>query len=641
MRKIDKSFVPSTKELKYLNKSFSQWRQSLIDFAKVYYPNTYTDFNESSPGMMFIEMASYVGDVLSYYIDTQFRENLMQYAEDPENVISMAQSFGYKPKPSTPASCVADFYQLCPAAGPEVHYEPDPRFFLRIAANAVVVSNTDTVVNFRTTEEINFADPVNREISIFAVNNQNQPLTYLVKKQVRVVAGIIRTYDVSFAAPQKFASTTLPDDKIIEILSVRDSGGFYWNEVDYLAQDLVLEPRENLTPTVVLTQSVPPAYTFRIRRTPRRFITRYTADFKVELGFGSGVIDDLDARVSLQPNQIASDEYKQNLASNSLDPSDFLSTQSYGLAPGNIDMTITYSVGGGINTNVPSNTITQLKTYQVLNDRTQFAVSEQALYDEIVASLAVNNSTPATGGKDTDSVDEIRTNALAFFNAQNRLVNAEDYTVRAYAMPSKYGGVAKAFVVQDEQINNIVAATVNNQPADGTFVTDNVGRNTINLYVLGYNRQKNLTTLNNDVKNNLKMYLDQYRMLTDRIVILDAFVVNIGVNFKIVVFKNYNSNEVLVRCIDAIQNFFDITRWQINQPIILSDLYTEIAVIDGVQSVMNVEIVNKYGYRDGADYNDYFYDIASATYDGVVYPSLDSCIFEVRHPNSDIVGSTS
>jgi hypothetical protein len=641
MRKIDKSFAPATKELKYLNKSFSQWRQSLIDFAKVYYPNTYTDFNETSPGMMFIEMASYVGDVLSYYIDTQFKENLMQYAEEPENVVSMAQTFGYKPKPSTPASCFADFYQLCPAAGPEFSFEPDARFFLRVATNAVVVSSTDTTVNFRTTEEINFADPVYREISVYAVNSQNQPLTYLVKKQARVVAGTIRTYEISFASPQKFSAAVLPDNNIIEVLSVRDSSGFTWSEVDYLAQDLVLESRENITPTVELAQSVPPAYTFRIRRTPRRFITRYNQDFKVELGFGSGVIEDFDSRVTLQPNQVASDEYKKSLASNSLDPSDFLSSQSYGLAPSNIDMTITYSVGGGIETNVPSNTITQLRTLQVLNDRTQFSLQEQALYDEIVASLAVNNTTPATGGKDVESIEEIRTNALAFFNSQNRLVNAEDYTVRTYAMPAKYGGVAKAFVVQDAQINNIATANISNQPIDGTFVTNNVGQNAINLYVLGYTQRRSLTTLNTDVKNNLKTYLDQYRMLTDKIRILDAFVVNIGVNFKIVVFKNYNSNEVLVRCIDAIQNFFDIARWNINQPIILSDLYTELAVIDGVQSVVNVEIVNKYQYRDGADYNDYFYDIKSATYEGVVYPSLDPCIFELRYPLVDIIGSAS
>lgn len=639
MKNINRSFAPPTREIKYLQKNFTQWRQRLIEFAKVYYPNTYTDFNEASPGMMFIEMASYVGDVLGYYIDTQFKENLIQFAEEQDNIIAIAQALGYKPKPSTAAYTQANFYQLCPAAGADRNFEPDARFFLRIASNMVVASSEYPNSTFRTTSEINFVDPMDREITVYAVNAQNQPITYLIRKTVQVVAGTITSYDVTFGDPQKFNKVVLPETNVLEILSARDSSGFYWSEVDYLAQDLILEARENTNPTVSADQSLAPSYTVKVTRKPRRFVTRYNENYQLEMNFGSGVLDDVDSTINLEPKKIANDEYQTNLASTSLDPSDFLSSQSYGLAPGNIDMTIQYVVGGGVESNLPSNTLNSVVTVDVLNDRLAFTPAEASLFNDIVASLAVNNPDPATGGKDADSVEEVRQNAMAFFNSQNRLVNLQDYMVRVYAMPPKFGAAAKAFVVKDAQINNILLANVESVPQDGVFVSDLVGQNTVNIYVLGYDRNKKLSLLNTDVKKNLRTYLDQYRILTDELRILDAFVVNIGVNFRIVAFKNYNMNEVLVRCIDAIKNFFDIDKWQINQPIILTDLYTELAMVDGVQSIVNVEVVNKYQFRDGLDYNAYYYDVAAATMDGVIYPSLDPCIWELRYPETDIVGS--
>lgn len=639
MRKIDRSFVPTTREIKYLNKTFTQWRQSLIDYAKVYFPTSYTDFNEASPGMMFIEMASYVGDVLGYYIDTQFRENLIQYAEEQDNIISMAQALGYKPKPSTASYTNANFYQLCPAAGPDRNFEPDSRFFLRVASNCVVSSDEYPNFLFRTQGEINFADPQDREITVYAVNTQNQPITYLVRKTVKIVAGTITTYDVAFSDPQRFNKILLPETNVLEVISVRDSSNFTWSEVDYLAQDLILEARENTNMLVASGQSIPPNYTIRVKRTPRRFVTRYNENYQLELHFGSGVLEDSDSSINLEPKKISNDEYQTNLANTSLDPSDFLSSRSYGLAPGNIDMTVQYVVGGGVESNLPSNTINQIRTVSVLNDREVFSAAEADLFEDIIASLAINNPDPATGGKDADSIEEVRQNALAFFNAQNRLVNLHDYMARIYAMPPKFGAAAKAFVAQDTQINQLLLANTESVPEDGTFVIDDAGRNIVNIYVLGYDRNKKLAKLNTQVKKNLQTYLDQYRILTDELRILDAFPVNIGVNFKIVVFKNYNMNEVLVRCIDAIKNFFDIDRWQINQPIILTDLITELATVDGVQSVVNCEVVNKYRFRDGADYNDYYYDIPAATQDGVIYPSLDPCIFELRYPETDIVGS--
>lgn len=640
IKRLDRSFSPTNKEINYLMKTMPQFKQGLVDFARVYYKDSYNDFNETSPGMMFIEMASVIGDVLSFYIDNQFKENLIQYTENVENIISIAQSMGYKPKPITTSAAEIDVYQLVPSTGVATNYIPDSRYFLRIKSNAAFSTEQAQLVSFRSVEELNFADPTGRDITVYSTDAFNNPSMYLVKKKVKVSSGVIKEYKVTFGSPESFSKIVLPDPNVTEIIDVTDSSGYTWSEVDYLAQDLILDSRENTNPNTTSGVSVPPTYTIRVTRTPRRFVTRYNSDFELELHFGSGVLSDTDETINLDPRKIANSEYQGNLASNSLDPSDFLSSRSYGLAPSNVVLTIRYASGGGIDSNAPSNTITKINDVQVLNDRNSFATQlERDLFNDVVASLAVNNSSPATGGKDGDTVEEIRLNSLAFFNSQNRLVNAQDYVVRSYAMPPKFGGIAKSFVAQNEQIASILKNNNTQAPASGTFVDNRVGQNIVNLYVLGYDQNKNLVTLNPQTKENLRKYLDQYRMLTDEIRIIDGFVVNIGVEFKIVVFKNYNMEEVLTRSIDAIKNFFDVDRWQINQPIIMNDLYLEIARIDGVQTVLDLKITNKYRYKDGLDYQDYLYDIGSATINGVIYPSLDPCIFEVRYPNSDIVGS--
>lgn len=635
--KINKSFTPIKRNISYLSKTFSEYRQNLIDYARVYFPNTNTDFNEASPGMMFIEMAAYVGDVLGYYIDTNFRESLLSYANEMDNVIPLAQSMGYKTKPGAAASCNVDVYQLCPAKNIGGDYGPDARYFLRLSTTAVFAS-TNFPTNFRTIEEINFGDPFDREISIYATDTNDKPLTYLVKKKAKVVAGTIKTYEYSFGLPEKFSKIQLPDLDVLDIISAVDGAGHTWYEVDFLAQDLVFQDNVN-TNVSTANFSIPPTYTIKVVRTPRRFVTRYNENFNLELHFGSGVVDDNDATINLEPKKLSNSEYTTNLGSTSLDPSDFLSSHSYGSAPGNTTLTITYAVGGGIATNVPSNSINKIVTITPLNDTTSFSPAELALWRDVVSSVGVNNIDPATGGKGQDSIEEIRTGALGFFNAQNRVVTANDYIARVYAMPPKYGAVSKVFVAKDEQMNSILRAAQDQAPTTGVYVEDQPGPGIINLYVLGYNQNKKLVSLNTESKKNLKIYLDQYRMLTDSVRIMDAFVVNIGVKFKIIVYKNYNMNEVLARTIDRIRNFFDIDLWQLNQPIIMNDLYMELASTDGVQSVISVQILNKYSFKNGSDYEDYIYDISSATNNGIVYPSLDPSIFELRYPSQDIIGS--
>jgi hypothetical protein len=649
-----RKFNPNFKDVKYLSKNFTEFRQNLIEFAKAYYPNSYADFNEASPGMMFIEMASYVGDVLSFYIDNQFKENLLLFAKERQNVIAISQALGYKPKLTAAATVEALIYQMVPALGTSFNYEPDSRFFLKIGRNSKFASDTLPIQNFRSTEDVNFTDPIDRTIEVFARDAFNAPTMYIASKKIKLVSAEVKTLTYAFGSPQKFSKFELPEANIIAIQSVVDSDGFTWYEVDYLGQDLILEERDItqrtddgfLSAGVIPPGSLPTSKLATFKRKARRFTTRINSDLKMELLFGSGTSEGDEEIFTLNSGQIANSKYNQVVSNKSLDPADFISSDTFGLAPANTTLTVTYLVGGGIQSNVPSNSITRVITANALNNPTDYAPTEQNLLNQVITSIAVNNEEPARGGGDIETVEEIRQNALAFFNAQNRVVTDKDYMVRSLAMPSQFGKLSKVFVVRDEQMSAIgrqdpASLTVNNDvnPFNNReYVVDPVSPNSINLYVLGYNQEKKLSPLNTLVKKNLTKYLEQFRVLTDDVKILDAFVVNIAVDFNIVVYRNYNMNDVVARCIDAISEFFNIDKWQINQPIILNDLRLAIGSVDGVQTVIDVTIANKYKFRDGRDYFEYRYPMDEAIVDDVIYPSLDPCIFELRYPDTDIIG---
>jgi hypothetical protein len=651
---ITKKFTPNFKDVNYLSKNFSEFRQNLIEFAKAYYPNTYTDFNEASPGMMFMEMAAYVGDVMSFYVDNQYKENLLLFAKERQNVIAISQALGYKPKLTATSTVEATIYQMVPAMGALNNYEPDKRFFLRVLSNSKFSTDTPPIQSFRSIQDVDFADASGRSIRILARDSNNAPTMYVVSKTIKLVSADLKTITYTFGSPQKFSKVEVPDPNIVSIVSVTDAENNLWYEVDYLGQDLILEERNVVTRNsdgfisqdTMELNALPPAKLAVLRKKPRRFTTRINSNLKMELWFGSGTNNLDDDLVTLNSGQIANSKYNQGIANVSLDPSDFIASDTFGLAPANTTLTVTYLVGGGVESNVPSNTINQVDSPLIGNLGTDYTSAEQNLFAQVVSSLAVKNEEPARGGGDIESVEEIRQNALAFFNAQNRVVTDKDYVVRSLAMPSKFGQISKVFVVRDEQISQIESQDsgsllVNNDTNpfnNRTYVYDPVAPNSINLYVLGYNADGRLAPLNTLVKKNLAKYLEQYRMLTDDVNIIDAFVVNIAVEFHIVVYRNYNMNDVVARCIDVIKDFFDIAKWQINQPIIMNDLRLTIGSVEGVQTVSDVIMTNKYKFKDGRDYFEYRYPMDEAMDDDIVYPSLDPCVFEIRYPETDIVG---
>jgi len=628
---------PNVKQINYVAKTFTDFRQNLIDFARAYYPNTYSDFNETSPGMMFIEMASYIGDVLSFYIDNQFKENLLAYAEQQENVISIAQFLGYKPNLTSPATTTATLYQLAPAIIVNGSYVPDTKYLVKVSRGSTFTTSTTTgqqSIGFRLQEDVDFSDIT---VSDYIVNtfNSGNPATFIVTKSVKLIAAEEKIATFSFGAPQRFTSVTIPESNIIGIEDITDSDGNRWYEVDYLAQDVIMDDADV---TANNESGALPSSRLRLRRVPRRFVTRISRDNRMELVFGSGTDNAAEVNTTLDSRQIANSQYGNNtenvLGNVAINNVNFLNSNAYGISPFNTTLTVRYLVGGGVTSNTTSNTITQVSTLATANDTTGYTPAELTAFNAAVQSITINNDLPATGGGEGESIDEIRQNALAFFNAQNRVVTVEDYAVRTYALPAKYGKVAKAYAVRDEQINRILAT--NNERI---YVDNPVRPNAINLYTLGYDTNGNLAVLNTVVKDNLARYLDQFRMLTDDINIVDAFIINIGVQFDISVLRNYNVNDVLARSIGTVQEFFQTDKWSINEPIILADLSYNIGLVEGVQTVRSVKIFNKYQFIDGVGYQNYRYDIDEATINGVIYPSLDPSIFELKYPQTDIIGN--
>ena len=662
------------RDIIYLNKDFGQFKANLIEYSKTYFPQTYSDFNESSPGMMFIEIASYLGDVLGFYIDDTLKESMLQSAEDRENVVALANYLGYKPKPTSPSYVKLSVYQLVPskrkASGNlydgDNRFEMDEGYLTRIKQGMSVTSNGG--INFITTELVDFNNPNEREITVYERNDLQEPTFYLIKKYVPAISADTNIITQTFTTPKQFTKIDFADNNIIEIQDVRDSNGNKWYEVPYLAQEMVYTDYANSEQTdKELSQfkdSVPNI--LKVTKTSRRFVKQVNADNTTSLVFGAG--NSTSADETLIPNiknvGLGLNNSIDKMGA-SYDPANFLKTTSYGKAPANTTLTITYLTGGGVSSNVKTNTLTRIDGITFEEDLALFDQDELALYRFCKNSIAVDNEEPASGGRGPETIDEIRENALANFSSQNRAVTRKDYQVRALAMPAKYGGIAKAYVAPDGELDNNSPSSILNTPdvlnEFAGIVSDLGSKNlseteikselqrfligkkglseknnpfAINLYMLAYDSEKKLTTLNQAVKENVKTYLSEYRMLTDGINLLNGFIINIGVDFEIMVYSSYNKNEVLLQCNTEIENYFNIDNWSFNMPINVSELELIIGGVEGVMSIPKCEIVNKCGGM----YSKNKYNISSATRGKMVYPSLDPSVFELKYPGKDIKG---
>jgi len=595
--------MAENRDIKYINKDFTDFRTQLIEHAKNYFPDTYNDFSVSSPGMMFIEMASYVGDVLSFYQDTQLQETFLTHAKDPKNLFNLAYSMGYTPKVTGVSEIELTLEQLI---GVDGSYNPDWSTAATIDANATFKSTDVTQTTFFLDKPVDFTYSSSfdeTEVTINDLDVSDNPSQYKITKKAKAFSSEIKTESFSISSIEKFKTITITDTNIAGILDITDADGNVWYEVPFLGQDTVYSDSSNTNSDSNLAP-----YVLTVRKVPRRFVTRFLSNGNLQVQFGAGTLASDDSEILPDATNVGN-ATNQGISrlTYAYDPSNFLYSKAYGTAPTS-DLTVRYLKGGGVSANVPANTVTTVVTISGNNTGT----------------VTVNNEKPAEGGRDGDSVDELRENALRSFNEQGRAVTLQDYTVRALALPARYGSISKAFATQDQLVNSNI---------DTTSLKDS-NPLSVALYVLAYDNNGKLTTASSTMKDNLKTYLSDFIMLTDSVTLKDAFIVNIGVEYEIIMRPNYISRDVLLACNIKLQGYLKTQKRSINQSINLSDIYRELDKVTGVQTVQKVEITNK----TGGSYSQYGYDVKGATRDNIVYPSYDPCIFELKYPNVDIKG---
>jgi len=723
----------------YLNKDFASLKTSLMNYAKSYFPDTYRDFNETSPGMMLLEMNAYVGDVLSFYIDKQYQEMLLPLAEERRNIITMAKMFGYKVKPIVPAYVDLTFTSNVNASSGDVS-KVDYSNASVFDDGIELTSDTNSDIIFTTLEPIDFRITGSSDTNtIGSTDGSGLASTYTLSRTVRAMSATQKTTTIQVGVPEKFKTITISDTNVIDIISCVDSNGNNWYEVDYLAQDKVPVTthytddinRDSAysTETGGVHSSTAVPFSLSYITTPKRFTRETNQDNTTSLVFGNGVLKngqivdegfiDMEQVGIVIPGQT-------NDLNESINPLLGNEYSTLGETPNNTTLTITYRVGGGINSNVPSGDLTTVPSGITP------AINGGATLD------TVTNNNPARGGKDEEDTIEIKERAKAFFTTQNRCVTKEDYEARVLNIPSKFGNIAKAYVTREAPtiegttnlttVNNYIS-TANAQiqstlsyleamaPGDAfskeqvmqsvnvflsavpeTPDTTNLARElelgTINIYLLGYNNKKQLvgnpniiTTLTNDnlpvtLTTNIKKYLENFKILTDTVTINDGYIVNFGVMFDIVAEKYANKQEVKLKCIQKIKDYFRIEKMQFNQPIYKSQLEFELMGVEGVRSIGHVtitqdedyfypqesgdgELLNSptytYSHTDntGVDVNGdsnpdagytvasggttgygYKYDFVNALSDDgtIVLPPLDPAVFELKNPNQNIQG---
>jgi hypothetical protein len=597
------------RSIKYFNKDFQGFKRDLIKFSQAHFSGSLQDYNESSPTMALIELVAYVGDVLSFYQDMQFEELKQESARQIKNVVAIAKQLGYKPAGKRAARGKQTFFIEVPATTLGKEVVPDPLYLPKLAKGAKVQGPNGVV--FETLDVVDF-NVSTTDYPVASVGSQfdnatGMPTFFAVKKDVEITAGETITESFSIGDFQQFFTLELTSADVIEVLNVTDSDGNSWYEVDYLAQELIFDENLNQTDD---NSNVP--YVLKLIPAPRRFITdRDPETEKTKLIFGSG--DGINFDDELVPN--LSDlalplPGRRTFTTFSLDPQNILKTATLGMSPSNTTLTISYRVGGGSQTNIPPGSITAINEAVLDFGSTNLNAIKKS---SVESSLEAINVSSTEGGGDAETISEIKSNSSAFFATQSRAVTKEDFMARVLTLPAKFGKPEKVYVKR----NNT-----------NSFAVD--------LHVLAKNENGFLTTASSTLKSNIKTYLTPYRMITDAVNILDSLIINLRLSFGIVVSPKFNRSEVLGKCLFLLKDYFDINKIQIGQPIIISDIASELQSMLGVVSVYKLDFINVFGTVDGLSYSSTRFSIVPRN--NIIYCPENS-IFEIKFPNTDITGA--
>ena len=587
----------------YTSRDFNSIRQDLIDYAKRYYPNTFKDFSESGFGSLMVDTTAYIGDILSFYLDYSVNESFLDTAIEYQNVIKLGQQMGYKFNPSSAASGEATFYIIVPAAsigtGPDTNYIP-------ILQRGTELSSLDSI-GFMLNEDVDFANPSNEIVVAEVDSDTGTPTSYAIRATGQVVSGKLQQQEIVVGNFQKFLKLKLNGNDITEIVSVTDTEGNEYYEVDYLSQDTIYKATLNRGDNSSITQNV-----MRPFVVPRRFVTERTqTDIFLQFGFGTEnttlAVDSL-----ADPSKVVLKVHgKDYVTDATIDPGNFLKTDKFGVAPSNTTLTVVYRENNAENVNISSNALTTVDT--PIWDFKELASLNQGTLETVVSSLEVNNSEPITGDVMLPSTEELKTRIYNVFSSQNRAVTAEDYRSLCYGMPAKFGGIKRVNIVRDPT---------------------SLRRN-LNLYAISEGADGTLIQSNSVIKQNLKQWLNQSKMISDTIDILDAKIINIGIEFTAIASLDANKFDVLNDAILKLSEYYN-RKFEIGQPFYVSDIYSQLNKMKGIIDVTRVNIVQK----TGTNYSSVPVNINMLySADGSYIDCPQNAIFEIKYLSTDVKGT--
>jgi len=589
--------------IKYTSRDFESIKQDLIEHAKRYYPNSFRDFNEAGFGALMLDTVAYVGDILSFYLDYQVNESFLNTAVEYDNVIRLAEQLGYKPQLNPTTYGIASLFILAPAAasGPGV----DTNYLPILAKGAAFRADNGAV--FSLTEDVNFAASKHQQVVARVDPSSGTPTYYAIKANVAVMSGQFAESSFKVGQYRKFLTLEIPSDNVTEIVSVTDSEGHQYFEVEHLSQETVYvevpNRQDNVDSAVSILKQLP---------VPRRFISKNTPD-GMTIQFGYGSLDQLKSDSVIDPSSVVLKQHsRDHVTDSTFDPSSLTRSNKFGVAPSNTTLYVLYRQNAVSNMNIGSNSLTSVvdASFSFNNESSLNSSTVQSVVD----SLEVSNEEPILGDITTPTSDEIKTRAKDFFAAQNRIVTKGDYVAYVYNMPEKFGAVKRTNIVLD---------------------TDSFKRN-LNLYVISEDRNQKLINTNSLIKQNLKTWISKNKMIHDTVDILDAKIVNLGINCIILVNEVSNKFDVLSNVSTFLkENLFNVLP-DVGQSFDISSVYSMINSVPGVVDTVDVEVVLK----SGGLYSDVFYDVeGNMSYDGRLVEFPEDYIWELKYPNTDIKGS--
>lgn len=597
-------FVANPNPIDYTSREYETIRQDLISYAKRYYPDSLRDFSENSFGSLLVDSISYVGDILSFYLDYNANEAFLSTASQYNNIVRLAKNSGYRFKGRPSAYGVVALYVIVPSNNSGTG--PDSNYLKLTVKRGTRMRAKGSGASFLLLDNVRFDRNYNDAVVARVDETTGIPTAYAIKTYGRVVSGQIATKTIPVGDFVKFRDVRLNDSNASEIYEVRDSDGNQYYEVDYLSQNIVYKEVSNPNGSSDEVPSI-----MKPLAVPRRFaVTRERSNMILQFGYGSE--RELSHPSVANPQHMLLDIFgKDHTTDISFDPSQLMGTDKFGVGPANTSLTITYRRNTPGSVNLPTG---QLKTIaNVLYEFDDPSAITRVTRSEVIASLECYNESPIVGSVTNLTKEEIRQQALDSYAAQNRAVTKLDYEAIVYAMNPKFGSVARCAIYQD---------------------SNSLKRN-LNLYILSTNSSGHLALASDTLKRNLKTWLMRYKMLNDTIDILDGKIVNIGINFSAKILPGRSKSNVLTNCLSRLRADNGQRRY-FGESVDIARMYKIINSVPGIMDCLKVEIVLK----SNSPYSSTRYNLdRNLSADGTELRVPKNVILEIKFPNVDIKGT--